>query len=131
MEIFRENDYSIIGFYKQDDVGAIIWKGNISSQNYRETFMYLLEEQKKLGITKFYSDIRQQGVVSPEDRKWFEQEAMPNAVKQGLRAAAIVFSGNVFKKYYINIILQATNKFDLPMKVFTDPDEALNWLKTR
>ena len=72
-----------------------------------------------MGIFRFLSDIREQAVISPEDRKWFENEAMPKAVAKGLNAAAVVFNGNVFKKYYLNIILQATNKFGLPMNVFT------------
>ena len=55
---------------------------------------------------------------------------MPKSVEQGLKAAAVIFNGNVFKKYYVNVILKATNKFGLPLKVFTDLQPAEDWLMT-
>ena len=45
---------------------------------------------------------------------------IPKAIEAGLKRVGVVFDGNVFKKYYLNVILAATNKFGLPLKVFTD-----------
>jgi len=42
------------------------------------------------------SDIREQSAVSPENRKWFEEEMIPKAISKGLKRAAVVFYSNVF-----------------------------------
>jgi hypothetical protein len=110
----------------------IVWKGTFTYDQYKDAFIKSLDYQKAAGIpiSNFLSDIRKQGVVNPDSRKWFEDNALPRAVKQGLKRAAVVFDGNVFKKYYLNIILQATNKFKLPFKFFSTPDDAIAWLKS-
>jgi hypothetical protein len=110
----------------------IVWKGTFTYDQYKDAFIKSLDYQKAAGIpiSNFLSDIRKQGVVNPDSRKWFEDNALPRAVKQGLKRAAVVFDGNVFKKYYLNIILQATNKFKLPFKFFSTNEEAIEWLKS-
>jgi hypothetical protein len=110
----------------------IVWKGTFTYDQYKDAFIKSLDYQKAAGIpiSNFLSDIRKQGVVNPDSRKWFEENALPRAVNQGLKRAAVVFDGNVFKKYYINIILQATNKFKLPFKFFSTSEDAIAWLKS-
>ena len=126
--ILLQKHYAEVAADESRMIGSIKWTGSCTSEEYRKTFRFLLEEQKRLGMYRFLSDIRAQAVISPEDRRWFETEALPKAVEQGLKAAAVVFNGNVFKKYYLNIILQATNRFGLPMKVFTETEPAEDWL---
>ena len=128
--ILKETPYATISVDTEKKIGKIRWLGRCTSEEYRSAFFVLLEQQQKLGIYRFMSDIREQAVISPEDRKWFESVAMPQAVEQGLKAAAVIFNGNVFKKYYINVILQATNKFGLPVKVFTEVGPGEDWLMT-
>lgn len=130
-KILKEYPFALISYDEEQSMGMIEWKGKCSSEEYRSTFLYLLEYQKKLGLIRYMSDIREQAVISPEDRKWFENEALPKAIEQGLKAAAVVFSGNVFKKYYVNVILQSTNRFGLPMKMFDTPEPAISWLLTK
>lgn len=76
------------------------------------------------------SDISKQGVINPDNRKWFEKEMMPAAVAAGLKRAAIVTSGNAFKLYYINLILSAVNKFPIVTKLFNKREEAIAWVDT-
>lgn len=129
--ILKETPNAIISKDIEKNIGSIVWIGSCTSEQYQDVFYFLLDEQKKSGITRFVSDLREQAVISPDDRKWFEQVAMPMAVEQGLKAAAVVFNGNIFKKYYVNVILQSTNKFGLPVKVFTEMEPAEDWLLTK
>jgi hypothetical protein len=126
--VLLDTDYAVVTFDKAKSLGMIKWKGKSTSEEYQQAFVSLLEIQKTNEITRYISDIRNQSVISPSDRKWFETVAFPRAVEQGLKAAAVVFDGNVFKKYYINVVLASTNKFGLPMKVFNDLDEAIEWI---
>jgi hypothetical protein len=55
---------------------------------------------------------------------------IPKAIDNGLKRAAVVFDGNVFKKYYINMILQVINKFGIPMKLFSTEEDAVKWFQS-
>jgi len=90
--------------------------------------MAMLEYGRKYPVDCMLSDISRQGVISPDNRKWFEKEMMPLAAQAGLRRAAIVTNGNAFKLYYINLILGAVNKFSITTKLFNKQNEALEWL---
>ncbi len=88
----------------------------------------MIEFGKKNPVDGMLSDITKQGIINPENRKWFEKEMMPLAVATGLKQAAIVTNGNAFKMYYINIILSAVNKFPIVTKLFNKRDDAVAWL---
>lgn len=109
-------------------LGKIEWLGKANLVEYQSAFKALLEEQRKNPIHYYLTDIRKQSVVSPENRKWFESVAIPKAIEQGLKKAAVVMDGNVFKKYYINVILNTTKKYGLPLKVFAAEKDAIEWL---
>ncbi len=110
-------------------LGKIIWHGTPTREEYKQPFTILIEMAKNgKRITRFLSDIREQGVVSPESRKWFEHEMVPAAVANGLKRAAVVSAANAFKMYYINLILSAVNKFNLPFKIFNSEEKALEFL---
>jgi hypothetical protein len=92
--------------------------------------MAMIEFGKKYRVDSMISDISHQGVISPENRKWFEKDMMPQAVAAGLKRAAIVTSGNAFKLYYINLILSAVNKFSIVTRLFNKRADAHSWLET-
>jgi len=128
--ILKETHYATISYSEEKRIGMIKWTGKCTSEEYREAFLFLIEQQKKYNLIRFLSDVRDQGVISPDDRKWFEHVAIPMSIELGLKAAAVIFIGNVFKKYYLNVILQATNKFGLPVKLFVELEPAEEWLIT-
>jgi hypothetical protein len=106
----------------------IVWGVDCNSENYRSSYIKIIEFQRTTPADFFISDIREQPIISPEDRKWFEKEIIPKAIKQGLKKAVVISTGSAFKKYYLNLILSTTNKFGLPLKIFSDEEEALKWL---
>ncbi|MBN2348053.1 MAG: hypothetical protein JXJ22_04400 [Bacteroidales bacterium] len=105
-----------------------IWKAPVNSKQYRETFLTGLKYAEDHPVDYFMSDIRKQKIVSPNDRRWFEDVAMPMAVERGLKKACAIFDGNIFKEYYLNNILLKTRKFQLPFRFFKNEADALNWL---
>jgi hypothetical protein len=117
-------------YYREDKMlGKIVWHGVPSSEDYQKPFLALIDLAKKgTPVTRFLSDIRKQGVVSPDSRKWFEKEMVPAAVENGLKRAAVVSGSNAFKMYYINLILSTVNKFNLPFKIFNDETKAIEFL---
>ncbi|NOU18843.1 MAG: hypothetical protein HOO91_14915 [Bacteroidales bacterium] len=126
--IFQEN-FATITYHSKQEMIKVVWNGAISKEQYQRAIEKALDFQQKEGprIENYLSNILNQGIVSPESRKWFEVVALPRGVKQGLKKAAVVFDGNIFKKYYLNLILQASNAYKLPLKFFSTEEEAIKW----
>lgn len=128
--LISEYDHAKIYYDATLKLGIIEWKQKPSNTEYQSTFEELITFSKKNPIENFLSDIRNQGVVSPENRKWFESVMIPKAIDHGLKRAATIFDGNVFKKYYINMIIQVINKFGIPLKLFNTEEDAIKWFQS-
>lgn len=129
-QVISDHDYAEISYDPSLKLGAVVWKRKPNNSEYQNAFETLIEYSKKHPVENFLSDIRNQGVVSPENRKWFETVMIPKAIDHGLKRAASVFDGNVFKKYYVNMILQAINKFGVPLKLFSTEEDAIKWFQS-
>jgi hypothetical protein len=112
-------------------LGKVIWNGNPSIEEYKQPYEFMLDFAKTNQVDNFLADTINQGVVSPEARKWFETSVFPRAVALGLKRGAVVSSANAFKKYYLNAILSAINKFGVPVKIFSDTESAVGWFKSQ
>lgn len=128
-ELLLDNPHCKVLYDRDKKLGIVIWNGSPNPQEYKAAFLTLLEWAKKGNpVERFLSDTRNQGVINPQNRKWFENEMVPQAIEEGLRRAAVITSGNVFKTYYLNIILSAVNKFNMPFKIFTTEEKAFEFL---
>jgi hypothetical protein len=127
--IIYEKDHATVTYYPTKQMIGVKWDGNVSVDQYRETFMSALEHAKKgFPVKRFYSDTREQGVVGPENRKWFENEMLPKAIEAGLERAGAISSANVFKRYYLNMLLKSVGKFNLPFKLCGSEEEVIEFL---
>ncbi|QQS49745.1 MAG: hypothetical protein IPM71_08935 [Bacteroidota bacterium] len=126
-EVFIDNENVTAIYYFDQKLAHFVWKQPAKGDAYRNPFLEALEYQKTHPTHYFVSDIRQQGVINPEDRKWFETDAVPKAIAGGVKKAGVIFEGNVFKLYYINILLKNFGKHGVPMKFFNSPEEAAKW----
>jgi hypothetical protein len=130
MNIF-ESDYANVVFEEELELVIVTWKNRaLTLEEYSRPFMAAFEFQRTTHVENYISDIREQKIVSPVLRHWFQTEAVPTAVRQGLKHAAVIFEGNVFKKYYLNNILNTTKMFGLPMKFFYTLEEAKDWFRS-
>jgi len=129
--IIFESDYANVVFEKELELVILTWQNRaLTLEEYSRPFKAAFEFQRTTHVENYVSDIRMQKIVSPVLRQWFQSEAVPTAVKQGLKRAAVIFDGNVFKKYYLNNILNTTKKFGLPMKFFSTMEEAKEWFRS-
>lgn len=130
MEIEILNEPYIKVIYDEDrSLVMMLWTGKASGEDYRKPFETIYDWAKSGHvITRILTDTRRQGLISTEDRKWFENKMFPRAIEGGLKRAAAVTDGNVFKRYYINAILFVINKFDIPIKIFGDRESAIEFL---
>jgi hypothetical protein len=126
-EVFKA-PYATVTYDPDKRFMLLVWTGSPKTEEYKQPFLTMISLGKKLPVDSMLSDISLQGVISPENRRWFEKEMMPQAVEAGLKRAALVTSGNAFKLYYINLILSAVNKFPILTKLFNKREEAIVWL---
>ena len=129
VRVVLNETYATASYDDELQLGKVVWHSTPDREQYKKPFEALIQlAQSGVPVRKFLSDIRKQGVVNPELRKWFEQEMMPMAIGEGLVCAASVFDGNAFKKYYMNMIIAASGKFNLPLKLFSTEEAAIEWL---
>jgi len=126
--IIYDKPFASIDYDADKKIGFVLWKGNCTKDQYRDVFENMLEYAKKNLMKYVLSDTTNQGVVSPENRKWFEKEMIPAAIEVGLEKVAIITDANVFKRYYLNMLLSAVNKFGVPFKIFGNKDQAKAFL---
>lgn len=127
-KIVFEERYAKVTYNAEKKLMVLIWDGSPSPEEYKKPFLAMLAYGHKHPVDGMLSDISKQGIVNPDNRKWFEKEMMPKAVEAGLKRGAIVTNGNAFKMYYINLILSAVNKFPIQTKLFNNQKDALTWL---
>ncbi|MBN1116723.1 MAG: hypothetical protein JXA77_05945 [Bacteroidales bacterium] len=127
-EQFIDEDSAQAFYYPEIKLMHFIWKNRCSSEDYRRLFTQALDFAENSDATLFLSDVRLQGIIAPDDRKWFESVAIPGAIERGLTKAAIVSEGNAFKMYYLNLLLKTFVKKDIPMKLFKDTQSGISWL---
>jgi len=120
--------YATVTYDPEKRCMFLIWDGSPTQEEYKNPFLAMIEYGGKFPVDGMLSDISKQGIINPDNRKWFEKEMMPRAVERGLKRAAIVTNGNAFKLYYINLILSAVNKFPITTKLFNNQSDAIAWL---
>jgi len=130
METIFSNEFSTLTYEEVLKVLTITWHDKkLSLDEYQRPFMVALDFMSKRPVDNYISDIRDQGIVSPEFRKWLQEVAMPEAAKAGLKRVVGVANVNIFKQYYINNVFQSAKRFGIPFKMFNTIEEAKCWFQ--
>lgn len=82
MEILFDKEYCIITYEKDKNLISLVWKRIISSEEYRRGFEVLKNIILEKQIKRLLTDSRNQGIISPDDRKWLETKVIPVAIKE-------------------------------------------------
>lgn len=108
----------------------IVWKKPTSTEAYKASCCFVLKEIKRLGATGLVSDIYCRGLVSVENRLWFQKEIMPEASRARLEKIAIVAPNDVFSEFYIDNLKETTlaNDLDIDIGAFQDLISAQAWM---
>jgi hypothetical protein len=74
------------------------------------------------------SDVSKQGTISPEDQNWMVTTIMPEAIRQGLRKIASVYSHEQNNEDYRARIKLNSIKLGTEIEFFTDRKKAEDWI---
>lgn len=130
MKTVFENEFASLTYEEDYKLLTITWTNKkISFEEYRKPFEMAIDFMTENPVDNYISDIREQGIISPNYRKWLQETAFPEAAKAGLKRVVGVANVNIFKQYYINHVFQSAKKFGIPFKMFTTIEEAKEWFK--
>jgi hypothetical protein len=110
---------------KEMKIAGVKWHGSFTQGEYIDLFNQLFEDVKESKVIGFYSDIREQGIVSVGARKHFEKEFSPKGKEIGIDKTGVVTDASPFKKYYLNTLIKVTNR---PVKLCSKPEDALEFI---
>ncbi|MFZ6000513.1 MAG: hypothetical protein ACOYW3_08365, partial [Bacteroidota bacterium] len=129
-QVFFENDSAQLYYDAHINNTVIIWKKNVTSEEYRKAFDSVLLTIRKYNTPGWIADLRNQGVIAPEDQKWFVNNVLRSAADNGLkRIGTVGFLDPVRVEYYERMKAK-TQEFGIELKVFEDMDSAVLWMKS-
>lgn len=129
-QVFFENDSAQLYYDAHINNTVIIWKKNVTSEEYRKAFDSVLLTIRKYNTPGWIADLRNQGVIAPEDQKWFVNNVLRSAADNGLkRIGTVGFLDPVRVEYYERMKAK-TQEFGIELRVFEDMDSAVLWMKS-
>ena len=100
-------------------------------QAFREALMAGAEAMKKYRAHKWLSDDRKNPVLSPEDQKWGIDVWEPQVIEAGWKYWAIVQPEHAVAKLRMMKLADMYAEKGITAQLFTDPEEAMNWLESQ
>jgi hypothetical protein len=100
-------------------------------KDFRDALTAGVEAMRKHGAKKWLSDDRKNPVFSAEDQQWAQEVWAPQVIKAGWKYWAIVLPERALAKFRMEERAERYSKVGVTVKTFTDPDEALRWLKSQ
>lgn len=128
MKLLLEHEKASLKFNEDTKSIELVWKKKQDFETYKMMFNKGLEALKANRATGWLSDIRNQGIVGPENATWVQKEIVPKAVAAGLKKIAVVMDKDVFKEYYVNKIKNGSEANGI-MQYFDTESAANAWLK--
>jgi signal transduction histidine kinase len=129
-QVFFENQSARLYYDAMINNTFIIWKKNVTSEEYRQAFETVLLTLKKYNTPGWIADLRNQGTITPEDQKWFIENVLSVAAQNGLKRIGTVGFTDPVRKDYYERMRQKTAEFGVELKVFADSDSAILWMKS-
>lgn len=130
-QVLYEQQHARIFFDARINSTGVIWKGPVSSNEYRSVFKKCLEFVKVYSTPNYIADLSEQGHISREDQLWMFQNIMPEAAQYGLRRIAAVKPDAVDQnaKEYMRGISDTLKKLGIDQEYFPTFNEAVGWIQ--
>jgi hypothetical protein len=127
-QIVFESDFGSIFYNARTNCAGIIWKKQVTSEQYRKLFTKCLEMVRIYHTPYWISDLSQQGTISPEDQKWMLTSILPDAIRHGMRKIANVYFSGQNNEEYRNRIRETALKLGVEIEFFIDRKKAEDWV---
>ncbi len=130
-QILYQEPHARIFFDARINSTGVIWKGPVSSNQYRSVFRKCLEFVKVYSTPNYIADLSEQGYIAREDQLWMFHDIMPEAAQYGLRRIAAIRPGvpDENAKQYMAGISETLLKLGIVQEYFSTFNEAVDWIQ--
>jgi len=125
-----DSDTVTLSYFQDEWLIHITWKKNADTSEYRNIFNAIIEFSSKKQVKYVLSDMREEGLVKPEDLQWMEIEVLKKAVEHGVLKIALVAEDTIFSNIYAETIKRKLRESPIDVRIFQDDVSAKAWLLT-
>lgn len=129
-QVLYNETYALIFYDAQINAMGVIWRGPVTTLQYRDAFNKCLEFLKVYNTPNWISDLSDQGPIQDEDQQWMFREILSAAARNGLkRIAAIKSHANDAQilMYHENIKM-TIEKLRLEQQFFNNIQQGIDWI---
>lgn len=126
---YFQNHSVTITYNDELQLGAAVWNGFLSSQEFREAIEVCLRMMDEYRPLRWLGDNRKLRAIRQADQDWFVSYVVPELAASTIRRNAVLVSEDLFNKMAVEqIIKRADNLGDMVVKEFDDKEDAMAWL---
>lgn len=107
------------------------WKGYAEGAEFRSSLEQGLLLMRKMGASRWLTDLRRAGPVSQADQKWGNEDWFPRVTAAGLRFMAMVSPQSAVSRLSMKQILNRVNGTPVISAHFDNLPEAWEWLRSQ
>ncbi|PJF32355.1 MAG: hypothetical protein CUN51_01620 [Candidatus Thermofonsia Clade 1 bacterium] len=123
-----DNQYVTLWFHEDTGIVHHVYRHGIGGDYLKEALMrgtdYLIERK----AFKWLSDNRDIEGVTDEESQWIDTVWLPRTMEAGWKYWALVVPESVMGRMNMIQFIESFANHDVMVRVFTDPDKAMDWL---
>ncbi len=127
-QVFFENEAAQLYYDANINNTVIVWKRNVTSAEYRKVFEVVYETLKTYKTPGWIADLRNQGVIQPEDQQWFIENVLKAAAHNGLKHIGAVGFADPERKDYYQRMQKTTAELGIELRAFDTIEAAVAWM---
>ena len=127
-ETIIDNDFAFLWYYPEQKIIHHEIKKFVFGKNLHDLLDKGYEIMKQNNAQKWLSDDRKNGALSKEDGEWAQNDWSPRVISIGWKYWAIVMPKQVIAQMNMKVFIANYSKVGVTVQIFSEPDEALNWL---
>lgn len=126
-----QDSYAEIFYDANINATGVIWKCEVTSEQYREVLTKCLEFVKYYNTPNYLVDLSKQGPISRGDQRWMFEEILPLAIKNGLKRIAAIRSDRFHPLIgeYHSGLNETILRLGAEHRYFTSREDAFDWLR--
>ncbi len=126
-----DNEYVALWCYPEDKIIHHKIKKYVFGEHYRQLLGTGADAFVEYGCHKYLSDDHENPTIHPEDRAWSDANFTPRVIQAGWTHWALVMPKKVIGQLNMATIIAEFRRMGVEVKIFSDSDEALAWLKAQ
>jgi hypothetical protein len=130
-ELILENQYITVWYHKDTKIVHHQFHTFTHGEELQKGLNTGLEVMKKYKTTKWLSDDSKNPVMSQEDIQWTAKDWRPRVIKAGWKYWALVMPEKTAGQMVMGKIIKEYADTGVTVQIFSDPDEAIKWLKSQ